>query len=473
MDREHEEYIDVFVLLIDFWHGLRKFWFLIPLLMILGGVGYTGYQKIQYDPMYRAQASFTVKTLGQVGKNEISTSYSFYYDKNTASQIGSTFPYILRSEVFQKRLKERLETNIINGSVGASVIENSNVVTLQVISPNPEDAKNILHGVLELYPEISKYVIGNIQLEILNEPEVGVQPYNRPNYKKSLVIGAAIGFCGAMAIVLLYALSKKTIRSEEDLKNIVNVSCMAQIPEMKKKYQGMAVDGEEKHNGFRESIYSLQNRVEYQMAQNGAKVLMVTSTSPSEGKSTISLNLAKAMAKRGKKVILVDGDFRKTDLVKRLDVQCKHTLYDVAYGHGAQAEDVLLPLESGVLFFGSQKPEKNVIKAIDSKAMRRMIERFRESADVVIIDTPPCGMLADAAYYYQYADAVLYVVRQDWTDMNKMRNAVAELPEQGAKMIGCVMNQVKTGPMSYGGNYGYGRYSYKRYHRYKGNYYGE
>ena len=75
MDREHEEYIDLFVLMIDFWHGLRKFWFLIPLLMILGGVGYTGYQKVQYVPMYRAQASFTVKTMEQLGTNEIGTSF--------------------------------------------------------------------------------------------------------------------------------------------------------------------------------------------------------------------------------------------------------------------------------------------------------------------------------------------------------------------------------------------------------------
>ena len=145
----------------------------------------------------------------------------------------------------------------------------------------------------------------------------------------------------------------------------------------------------------------------------------------------------------------------------------------MAYGHTIQPEDVLITLDSGIRFFGIRKPERNVLKAIDSKGMKRMINQFRELADVVLIDTPPCGMLADAAYFYQYVDAVLYVVRQDWTDINKMRNAVAELPEQGTKIIGCVMNQVKTGPMSYGGSYGYGHYSYKHYHHYKDNYYGD
>lgn len=78
-------------------------------------------------------------------------------------------------------------------------------------------------------------------------------------------------------------------------------------------------------------------------------------------------------------------------------------------------------------------------------------------------------MLADASCFIEYADAVLYVVRQDWADGRKIMNAVEELPEHGEKIIGCVLNRVGTGFANYGA-YGYGHY--RRYNQYKSRYYG-
>ena len=120
--QQENDYIDLGVLLIDFWKGIKRFWYIILILMFLGMGAMWGYRKITYAPMYKASASFTVKTIDDVLDNEVNTAYGFFYDKNTADQIEKTFPYILSSGILQKHLCDELGTTYFNGTVSAQVI---------------------------------------------------------------------------------------------------------------------------------------------------------------------------------------------------------------------------------------------------------------------------------------------------------------------------------------------------------------
>lgn len=468
MNSEQNEYINLAVLLVDFWRGIQKYWIGILIITLLSVGGYLGYEQMGYVPMYRAQATFTVKTVGGGYENETSTGYTFYYDKNTANQIGTTFPYILSSDAFMSRLKAYLGTEMINGTIGANVIENSNLVNVSVASSSAEDAVSILEGVLEVYPEIARYVIGNTKLDVIKEPEADAFPYNKKSTISMIAKGAEFGLVLSFALLALYALTKKTIRRENDLKQILNVSCLAQIPEVKSR-NALKPEQKEPENNYLENIYALQNRVDYLLQKNKMKVLVVTSTGPSEGKSTISANLAAAMARRGRQVLLIDGDLRKPDLKKYYENKTQTASIQNLLKGEADLEDTVISLDENLLFMGNDKPLENPTKMLQSTEMKELIEALKENTDLVIIDTPPCGMLADASYYTEYADAVLYVVRQDWADGRKILNAVEELPDHGEKIIGCVLNRVRTGFVNYGA-YGYGHY--RRYNQYRSRYYG-
>ena len=95
MSEQDEIYIDLGVLLVDFLKGIKKFWYLLIILPLIGSACVIGYQRNEYVPLYASQTTFTVKTTGSGTLNEINTTYNFYYDKNTAENIGNTFPYIL------------------------------------------------------------------------------------------------------------------------------------------------------------------------------------------------------------------------------------------------------------------------------------------------------------------------------------------------------------------------------------------
>lgn len=468
--QQENDYIDLGVLLIDFWKGIKKFWYIILILMILGIGAMWGYRHFTYVPMYRASASFTVKTVGDMLDNEVNTAYGFFYDKNTADQIEKTFPYILSSGILQKHLCEELGTTYVNGSVSAQVIADSNLVTLSATSRNKEDARKILDAVIVVYPEVAEYVLGEIEFEFLNEPELQETPINRPSRKKDLAVGGLAGLALGMGLVLIYALLRKTIRNEEDLKYTLNTTLLGMLPEVKEK-KVLITEEWKKKSRYQEDMYTLQNRVDYLMKKDGQKVLLVTSTEPSEGKTTVAVNLALAMAQRGNKVLLIDGDLRKPDIKKYFEFpDRKKTIASVLKKESRVSEAAVYLEDEGIYVLRGEKPVSNPVAVINSRRMEGLIEQARAFADVVIIDAPPAGILADAAHYYEYADGVLMVVRQDWANQSRILDAVQDFPGQGEKLLGCVMNMVKTGFASYGygySSYGYG-YRYGKYYQYKG-----
>lgn len=467
--QQESDYIDLGVLLIDFWKGIRKFWYLILILMFLGMGVMWGYRSVTYVPMYKASASFTVKTVGDILDNEVNTAYGFFYDKNTADQIEKTFPYILSSGILQKLLREELNAERINGTISAEVISDSNLVTLSVKSTDKEDAKKILDAVIVVYPEVAEYVLGEIEFEFLNEPELQERPVNQPSVKKDLMIGCLAGAALSIGFVLIYALLRKTIRNEEDLKATLNTELLGMLPEVKED-KILITKSWKKKSRYQEDIYSLQNRVDYLMKQNGQKVLLVTSTEPSEGKTTVAVNLALAMAQRGNKVLLIDGDLRKLDIKKYFAPHGEKTIWNILRGEAEVSEAALYLKDEEIYVLRANKPISNSIEVINSSRMENLIKQAREFADVVIIDAPPAGLLADAAHYYEYVDGVLMVIRQDWANQSRILDAVQDFPGQGEKLLGCVMNMVKTGFASYGygyNSYGYG-YRYGKYYQYKG-----
>ena len=457
--------IDLLQLALDFFRMAKRRWWLFPVLFALCLASVSGYYYLRYDPLYRCEATFTVSTGENMG---------FYYSANAADQMSKTFPYLLDSGYFRSVLTDRLGTDSLNGTITAQTIENSNMVTMVVSSPSPEDARAILETALEIYPEVSRFVLGDIELNLIDELQTPEAPYNVPSWKRILLLGGGGGLCLAAALVLLMAFLNNTVKTTEDMERFSSLECLGALPEVRQKArknstasQYVSVLDPRTPHGFRESINSLVLRLRSVMGETGGKVLLVTSSSAGEGKSTVSINVAEQLAREGKQVMLIDLDLRSQRDGKLLGTRGGHTVAEVLRDEGLrQVNFIRFSKRLGIYFWGGETREQNPIALLKDPKLQEMLLRLKPQVDYIILDTPPCALYQDAAILADYADASLLVVRHDTVTVSHVTEALSMLEGGKASVLGYVFNAFPQTPGSYGygyGRYGYGRYGYGRY----------
>ena len=216
---------------------------------------------------------------------------------------------------------------------------------------------------------------------------------------------------------------------------------------------------------YTESIHKLSSRVD-KRRHKGEHVIMVTSLLENEGKSTVAVNLALSMAKKGKKVLLIDADMRKPACHLILGVSNKLPgLADILHENASLNECVHAMESSGLRVMTTKRSQSTATNLLNSHAMEQLLESAAAKYDIVVVDTPPMSMAPDAECISEFADASLLVVRQNEALVDDLEEATAVLEKSDSHLLGCVLNNV------YGANhfapaFGYGAYGYGRYGRY-------
>lgn len=462
------EKIDLMRIINNMWKGARRYWILIlALIVFLGGAfGFKTYRN--YSPVYSANATFTITS-------DTSSLYSgnSYLNTRTASQIVNTFPYILNSSILQKKIAEDLGVNSIPGSIRTETLGSTNMITIVVTSSNPQYAYDILQSVIKHYPEVAEPVIGEVSMNLLDMTDVPESASNPPSYKRDILKGMIIGAALGIAFLLVYAFTRNTIHEEEDFKKMLNIDCICAIPQIVFKKRGkkfkkdISIYNKKISQTFLEAVRVLRARIEKDAKKNDLKVFLVTSAAPGEGKSTIASNIAMALAMRESKVVLVDCDLRNPSVRERLDMKEEGPgLYEYLMKK-AKFEDVLVWNDTYKMHVvpGGQ-PISNASELIDSPRMHQMLEELKKTAEYIILDTAPVGILTDTAVLAEAADAALFVVKQDYANKAAIMEGIGQLAESKVYISGCILNGAQAGI----GGYGYKNYRY--YSKY-GNYLSE
>ena len=218
--------IDLIFLLRIWMRYARQFWALALVLAMLcaGVLGVMGYRA--YTPTYEASVSFTVKVSNPL-YGSINT-----YNNAAAKQLHATFPYILRSAILRQRVSEYLGVANIP-AVTTTVMENSNIFTMRVRHSDPEWAYEVLQAMIECYPQVADYVVGDTDLVMLDESGVPAKPLYDLDLTDSLVLGAACGVLLWAAFMLLLTLWRRTVHNEDELQHTLNYPCLGIVPATK------------------------------------------------------------------------------------------------------------------------------------------------------------------------------------------------------------------------------------------------
>ncbi len=193
-------------------------------------------------------------------------------------------------------------------------------------------------------------------------------------------------------------------------------------------------------------------------------VIGVTSAMRGEGKSTTAVNLSYVLAEKGSKVLLIDGDLRIPSVAKKMDIPSSPGLTDVLMNKiPLQLSDYQSQMLNTWYIIPSGDIPPNPSELLGSKRMEAALNTLKEHFDYIIVDLPPVNIVSDAVAISNYITGMVVVVREEYTEKKELEHCFRQLKLSNVKVLGCVMNETKTGSGSYSK---YKRYKYYKYYRY-------
>lgn len=219
----------------------------------------------------------------------------------------------------------------------------------------------------------------------------------------------------------------------------------------------------------KENFKSLRANISF--ATESPKVILITSSIPGEGKSTVSLNIARQFAEAGEKVLYIDCDLRKSQYAKTLKLtgERKKGLTEVLKGTDSASNQIWNTDVKNLYCILSGSVPENPSELLNTNVFKSFISVCRKTFSYVIIDAPPIGSVIDAAVICKYCDGVLFVVASDTVSCRIAQRAVLQLQRAGANVLGCVLNKIKYNNRALYGTYGTNKYYYDSYYDYYSN----
>ncbi|WPU08598.1 polysaccharide biosynthesis tyrosine autokinase [Pseudarthrobacter oxydans] len=272
-----------------------------------------------------------------------------------------------------------------------------------------------------------------------------------PNTKLNLALGALVGLALGVAYAVIRRQLDRRIRKAADVERLFGVPVVGTLP-VDRRLDGKSTvldAGTEAQvhdagGAMAEALRELRTNLSFLDVDQPPRIIVVTSSVQAEGKSTVTANLAVAMAAAGENVVVVDGDLRRPTLVDVFNLVPGAGVTDVLTG-SAELADVLQPWGAlpNLSVLGSGRIPPNPSELLGSRAMRNILNALAEDA-VVLIDAPPLLPVTDAAVLSRAADGAIVVVRTGRTTQEQLAQSMGNLDKVKGRILGAVLNYVPT-----------------------------
>ena len=286
--------------------------------------------------------------------------------------------------------------------------------------------------------------------------------------KKLTILLAAVGSM-FLGVVLVFAMERldNSFRTPEQIEQLTGIPAIGMIPLVEGGLSERRLISEylikNKTSSIAESIRSLKTSLVLSDVDSPPKVIGVTSTVPSEGKSTLALWMAQMAAQSGLNAILVDCDLRRPSVHKAAGIRNDLSIVEVLAGHCALKDAIQRDAASGIYLLPAKVTNANALDLLSSKHMKDSMDALRNNFDLVFIDAPPVLAVSDARVTGQLVDKMLYIIKWDSTPRDLVQTGIRVAKDAHLDLAGVVLTQVN---LKKHARYGYGDYGYY-YGKYK------
>ncbi|KIC59365.1 polysaccharide biosynthesis tyrosine autokinase [Microbacterium hominis] len=443
----------------DYIRILRKNWLVIVVLTLLGLGAAAGYS-LTRTPIYESASTVFVSTQSGNTAQELQQGSSFAQARINTYVGLTTTPVVLNPVIADLGLARTAED--LAKDVKASAALNSTLITITVSDPDAVQAAKIANAIAaslasavpQLEPE-SNSGASAIRLSRVSDAQPALKP-SSPNVPLNLALGVLVGLALGIGVAVLRTTLDNRVRTPREAEQITGSPGIGAIAYDTKAKERPLIVHADPLSPRAESFRALRTNLQF-LDMGGRSSFVVTSSIPSEGKSTTTINLAIALADAGKRVALLDTDLRKPKVAEYLGMEGGAGLTDVLIGR-AKVGEVMLPWGGRSLYvLPAGKIPPNPSELLGSRQMNTLLEMLEKDFDVVLCDAPPLLPVTDAAILARVTSGALLIISAGRTTKHQLQGATEALNTVGAKLAGFVMSMVPTrGPDSYYSAYGYG-----------------
>ena len=439
---------------------LLKNWWIIVLIVISLYLAATGIGKLVYIPEYTVSTTLVVNAQG---------TSDTYTSLAMANEMADIIKEVFQSDVLLELVENEIgKTN--QGTITCNQIQETNLLVLNVTSKDPQNAYQFMNSALKHYDEVSDYVFTNATLQVLQEPSIPITPANSSkliNYRNYI---ALLGGVAVTGIIICLYLFRHTLKSSKNATKLLDGRVVGVIPYEKKKRdkhlkklkQSLLISSPIASMNFVEANGRMSSRIEYHLNRYNYQVLLVTGISENEGKSTVAANICLSFVEKNKKVLLIDGDFRKPAQYKIFDKEVLDTnpLQDVITGKTTLKESIYFNKKSNIYELFLYHAIDDPSKLMNAVTLKKIMEQLKEHFDYIVIDCSPVAVSVDAEVWMEVVDSTILVIRQDWTDIRVVNDTVDLIWQSNCNFTGFALNMFIDND-SHHNDYGYSYYDYK------------
>ena len=454
---------------------VKKWFFLIMIFMILGLAGAFLYNSTAILK-YQSKTTLYVEP-------SVSSAGVDYQGILTNQKMVQTYAEIIKSRRVINKVIENLNLNLtyeeLMDELTLSSATDTQIITVAIKDSSSVRAANIANEIANVLIKDLKENMKITNIKVIDEAienDKAVEPRTTIN----MIIGLAGGMMVGLLLVFLFEASDKKITTHEDIKKYLNVKTLGIIPlnsiddkirSKKGKEYVKPVEGNtlnikilsDPNSLVSESVRMIRTNLDFA----DLKLINVTSTMPSEGKSEFITNLASSFALLDKKVLVVDCDLRKPKVHRNFGLQRGKGLSNILLSKGdVYYKNVIQGFVSNkvridVLTAGAQV--SNPSELINSKAFEELLKELKEEYDLVLLDCPPVSNLTDGILVSKLVDGTVYVIESNRVDRELVSSTLDELRTNGANLLGTVLTQVDVKKeKKYGYKYDYYYSSYNQ-----------
>lgn len=401
---------------------------------------------------------------------QVTTQFGAGYPKvaelsNQLKQVGSEIAaeqarvrHRVQSEYLAAAQREKMLTAAMEQQKQQANQLNQSAIEYSVLKRDADSNHQLYESLLQKLKEAGIAAgLRSSNIRVVDVAQVPDRPIS-PHVPRNLAFGILLGLGAGIALALVMESLDTTVRNVEEAKAICTLPALGMIPLQASPANGhwkRMLGAQPKSNGHNhflisydqpgspvaESFRALRTSIVLSSFGTPPRVILVTSSLPREGKTTVSVNSAIVLAQRGNRVLLVDGDLREPAIASSFGLPSNEGL-DQVLGGSQKFEDLVVSITDIPKLF--VLPTQSVLtqpaEILGTEAMKQCIARWRGEFDYVIIDTPPCLSFTDAVLLSREVDGVILVARWGQTTKAALRQASDLLVQVNASMIGLVLN---------------------------------